>query len=58
MCRKRGHKAAAKLSEAGWVIAPALYIPEVANVFWKYYQFRDTPVDRCEMAVRNAASVL
>jgi predicted nucleic acid-binding protein len=43
---------AEKLSEilinADWVIAPDIYISEVTNVFWKYHQFEDLPLDISE----------
>ena len=26
-----------KVAEADWIIAPSLFIPEITNVFWKYY---------------------
>ena len=32
-----------KVAEADWIIAPSLFIPEVTNVFWKYYLFNDMP---------------
>ncbi len=36
------------LEKANWVIAPDLFIPEAANVFWKYNNFQDLPIDLCE----------
>lgn len=38
MGRPRQPAIAAALEKAGWVIAPALYIYEAANVMWKYHQ--------------------
>jgi len=43
---------AEKLSEilinADWVITPDIFISEVTNVFWKYHQFEDLPMDISE----------
>ncbi|RMF68862.1 MAG: PIN domain nuclease, partial [Calditrichaeota bacterium] len=36
------------LAEADWVIAPDLFVPEVANAFWKYHHFENLPLDVCE----------
>ena len=36
------------LKKADWIIAPDIFISEVANTFWKYHQFEDLPIDICE----------
>ncbi len=41
------------ISNADWVIAPDVYISEIVNVFWKYYQFDDLPIDICESGIEN-----
>jgi predicted nucleic acid-binding protein len=33
---------------ADWVIAPDIFISEVINVFWKYHQFEDLPLNISE----------
>jgi len=45
------------IAEADWVIAPTLMIPEVANVFWKYFQSSGMPVDQCEQAIDRALAL-
>ena len=42
------------VAEADWTIAPSLFIPEVTNVFWKYYLFKDMPLELCEQAIESA----
>ncbi|MDF7798835.1 type II toxin-antitoxin system VapC family toxin [Pontiellaceae bacterium B1224] len=42
------------LAEAKWVIAPTLYISEVANVFWKYHAFQNMPMEQAESAMELA----
>jgi predicted nucleic acid-binding protein len=37
--------------KASWVIAPALYISEITNVFWKYYRNKYSPM-------KNAYNIL
>ena len=47
------HRASTKkfsetITKADWVIAPDIFISEVTNVFWKYHQFEDLPLDITE----------
>ena len=46
--RKSAKAIAAIISRADWVIAPDLFVSEVTNVFWKYHEFEDLPIDICE----------
>lgn len=46
--RKKAKNFTILLSEADSVIAPSLFIAEVTNVFWKYYQHADMPMIECE----------
>jgi predicted nucleic acid-binding protein len=46
-----------KVAEADWIIAPSLFIPEVTNVFWKYYLFNDMPLELCEQAIESAVAI-
>ena len=46
-----------KVAEADWIITPSLFIPEVTNVFWKYYLFNDMPLEQCEQAIENAVAI-
>ena len=45
------------IEDADWVITPTLYIPEIANVFWKYHAFEDMPIHDCEENVENAVAI-
>jgi predicted nucleic acid-binding protein len=36
------------ITNADWVIVPDIFISEVTNVFWKYHQFEDLPLDISE----------
>ncbi len=47
-----------RLSNADWVIAPDVYISEITNVFWKYYQFGDLSMESCEKGIENALSIV
>ncbi len=42
------------LTDAKWVLAPTLYISEVTNVFWKYYNFQNLPQDKVEQGIELA----
>ncbi len=33
------------LKKTDWVIAPDIFISEITNVFWKYHQFENLPLD-------------
>ena len=39
---------AGQLAGATWVMAPTLFIAEVANVFWKYHAFSKLPLEQAE----------
>jgi predicted nucleic acid-binding protein len=43
--------------QAEWVITPTLFISEITNVFWKYYVFKDMPLELCEQAIDRAVSL-
>jgi len=44
-------KEAALLGDAEWVLAPALFVSEVANVFWKYHAFNKLPQEQAEQGM-------
>lgn len=56
---QRKHAAALSrhIVDADWIIAPTLYIPEITNVFWKYYRFSDMPIEQCEKAIEQAVAL-
>jgi predicted nucleic acid-binding protein len=43
-----------ELEKADWVITPYLYISEITNTFWKYFQFGSLQLDQCEKAIDYA----
>jgi predicted nucleic acid-binding protein len=43
-----------ELEKADWVITPHLYISEITNTFWKYFQFDTLQLDQCEKAIEFA----
>lgn len=45
------------VEEAEWILAPALYIAEVTNVFWKYFKFGQLSMDQCEKAISVALNL-
>ena len=46
------------LSNADWVLAPDVFISEIVNVFWKYYQFGDLSLDICESGIENSIAIV
>jgi predicted nucleic acid-binding protein len=48
----------AKLSEAAEVIAPELLIPEVVNAVWKYHQFAEFDLGKCERLLELAIGLV
>jgi predicted nucleic acid-binding protein len=39
------------VSQADWELVPSLYVAELGNVFWKYHQFHDMPLDECARSI-------
>lgn len=46
------------ITSAEWTIAPDLFVSEVTNVFWKYHQFEDLPLDNCTYALQTSISLV
>ncbi|MFH1760568.1 MAG: type II toxin-antitoxin system VapC family toxin [bacterium] len=46
------------LLKASTVIAPYLFIAEITNVFWKYYQFGSLPLDQGQEAIECAINLI
>ncbi len=46
------------LSNADWVLVPDVFISEIVNVFWKYHQFDDLPLDICERGIENSIAIV
>ena len=49
--RENGKHFMHHVESAQWVLAPGLFIPEVTNVFWKYYRFGNLSMEQCEKGV-------
>lgn len=47
-----------KLEEADYIIAPDIFVPEVVNAFWKYHQYEDLPLDKCEYFIDCAVNLV
>lgn len=45
------------LADAKWVLAPTLFVSEVANVFWKYHAFHHLPQEQAEQAMELAQAL-
>lgn len=46
------------IKNADWVIAPNIFISEVTNVFWKYHQFDDLPLDITESLMNKTMRLI
>ena len=55
--REQGTYLGRKVVKADWIIAPSLFIPEITNVFWKYFLFNDLPIELCEQAIDSAVMI-
>ncbi|MHC4870652.1 MAG: type II toxin-antitoxin system VapC family toxin [Planctomycetota bacterium] len=55
--RKKADSFAEEITQAELVITPSLYTAEVTNVFWKYYQHSDMPVNECERGLAAALKI-
>jgi len=55
--RKRASVLGHHLLDADWVISPTLYVSELSNVFWKYHQFHNLPIEECEKGLAHALSL-
>lgn len=49
--RENGEHLLRHIESVEWVMAPGLFIPEVTNVFWKYYKFGNLSVEQCEKGI-------
>jgi len=46
------------LEDTLWVGAPDLFISESTNVFWKYHQFEDLPIEICEKSLERTIQLV
>ena len=56
--RPEGNEIAEQLNSSKWVIAPELFISEVTNVFWKYHQFENLPIELSEAGIDRAIALI
>jgi len=47
-----------QLEKADYIITPDIFVPEVVNTFWKYHQFEDLPIDKCEYFIDCAINLV
>jgi len=55
--RALAERLAGHLVEADWVIAPNLFVSEVANTVWEYQKFADLSYRACERALEQALAL-
>ncbi len=55
---KAAGQLSAKLSESEEVIAPELLFPEVVNAVWKYHQFAEFDLEKCEKVLELAIGLV
>jgi predicted nucleic acid-binding protein len=46
------------LEEAGLVLAPDLFVPEVVNAMWKYHQFEQWSLTVCDRSLESALKLV
>ena len=46
------------LHEAGQIIAPDLYVSELANTLWKYYRANEYSLDKCSLYIRKGIELV
>ncbi len=46
------------LEDTLWVGAPDLFISESTNVFWKYHQFENLPIELCEKSLERTIQLV
>jgi predicted nucleic acid-binding protein len=47
-----------KYKEAAWVIAPDLYVSEIANVLWKYHKAKIVSHELCQQYVEDGINLI
>ena len=45
------------LRAADWVLAPHLFVSEIANTFWKYHRYGGLSIRECEQRLEQAISL-
>jgi predicted nucleic acid-binding protein len=58
MARPAQHRVAAILQESDWVLAPSLFIYEVANTLWKYHRLLKVQLKELEARLRQAVDIV
>ncbi len=56
--KKKAKNLIPHLAAADWVIAPRLYVSEINNVFWKYYEFTQLSKEVCETAIEKSLDLV
>ena len=55
---KAARELSAVLAKSDEVIAPELLVPEVVNAIWKYHQFAEFDLDKCEKTLDLAVALV
>lgn len=55
---KAARELSGMLAESEEVIAPELLVPEIVNAIWKYHQFGEFELSRCEKALELAVGLV
>jgi len=46
------------LQESGYIIAPDLYVSELANTLWKYYSLKNLSLDICTLYIQKGIALV
>ncbi len=55
---KSAERLSAMLSQSEEVIAPELLVPEIVNAVWKYHQFAEFDIGKCEKLIELAVGLV
>ncbi len=55
---KSAERLSAMLSQSEEVIAPELLVPEIVNAVWKYHQFAEFDLGKCEKLIELAVGLV
>jgi predicted nucleic acid-binding protein len=55
---KSAERLSAMLSQSEEVIAPELLVPEIVNAIWKYHQFAEFDLGKCEKLIELAVGLV
>ncbi len=47
-----------EVEDADWILAPYLFISEITNTFWKYYNFGSLAIEQCQSSIDDAINLI